>query len=169
MSKFVLLLNNNYEPLSFINERRAIKLLLNMKVDVLSSWNGSISYPSGQFKLPATIRLNKLIKKINFDVNFNKKAIILRDKSCCQYCGKAVGKRTLSLDHILPVSRGGKNIYTNVVVCCFTCNNFKGNRTPEECNLKLLKTPIKPKISFVDYYKENVNGVWHTDWDTYLY
>jgi 5-methylcytosine-specific restriction endonuclease McrA len=79
------------------------------------------------------------------DVKFSRKNIYLRDKSRCQYCGKRFRTEELNLDHVVPVSRGGKSTWENVVCSCIRCNIRKGNRTPDEAALTLISKPAKPK------------------------
>jgi len=80
-------------------------------------------------------------------VPYSNKNVFLRDKNICQYCGKKDKKMTI--DHVLPKSRGGTTCYSNVVTSCYSCNNKKRNRTPDEANLTLLKAPRQP--SFIDF------------------
>lgn len=79
-------------------------------------------------------------------LSFSKKLLIIRDENTCQYCGKKLSKNTRSIDHVIPKSRGGKTVWTNVVLCCKKCNMKKGGRTPEEAGMKLLKKPKVPTI-----------------------
>jgi TatA/E family protein of Tat protein translocase len=72
---------------------------------------------------------------------FRAKNILLRDHSCCQYCGKQFAPSELTLDHIVPRSRGGESSWDNLVACCKRCNHKKGNRTPEESKMELLRRP----------------------------
>ena len=169
MSNLILLINNNYEPLNFITEKRALKLLFKDKVDVLSNWNNFINFSGGKFKIPSVLKLKKYIKKYNHNPMYSKYTLLIRDKNMCQYCGKTVSGRNVTLDHVIPISRGGKSNYTNVVVSCFKCNNNKGNKTPEEANMTLLKKPEKPNFTFLDYFESKLNGCWHEDWKDYLY
>jgi len=168
MSKFVLLINFNYEPLNFITEKRALKLYFKNKVDVISNWQQGITYSGGEFKIPSILKLKKYIKRYIHNPIYSKYNLVLRDKSICQYCNKLITGKNLTLDHIIPISRGGKSNYTNVVVSCFNCNNNKGNRTPEESNMPLLKKPEKPNFSFIDYFEDKLNGCWHEDWKDYI-
>lgn len=169
MSKPILLINFNYEPLNFITEKRAIKLFFKDKVEVLSYWDHAISHSGGELKIPSVLRLKKFIKKFIHNPCYSKHSIIIRDKGLCQYCGKTVSGRNLTLDHVIPISRGGSSNYNNVVLSCFKCNNTKNNKTPEEANMPLLKKPEKPNFSFVDYFQDKLNNYWHEDWNIYLY
>lgn len=72
------------------------------------------------------------------------KVLFRRDQNLCMYCGKTFQDRDLSCDHILPTSRGGRNVWGNVVAACKRCNHFKQNRTPEEAGMELLALPFEP-------------------------
>ena len=80
------------------------------------------------------------------EVSFSRKLIEIRDKGKCQYCGKKLSKSEKTIDHVIPKSRGGENSWENVVLCCKKCNKKKGDKTPEEANMKLLNKPKKPKL-----------------------
>lgn len=72
------------------------------------------------------------------------RVLFRRDQNMCMYCGKYYEDRELSRDHVLPSSRGGRDIWTNVVAACKRCNHFKQNRTPEEARMELLALPFEP-------------------------
>ena len=99
------------------------------------------------FALPAVIRLAVFIRKPFLDrVAFNKKNILRRDGYTCQYCSRR-GER-LTVDHIVPRSRGGETSWTNVVAACLRCNLKKGNRLPDEVGMRLSREPVHPKFVF---------------------
>jgi 5-methylcytosine-specific restriction endonuclease McrA len=81
------------------------------------------------------------------DVKFNRRNIFARDGNHCQYCGRKFPTAELSLDHVIPRSRGGKTTWTNVVCCCLSCNVKKGGRAPSQAGLKLQNKPVKPRRS----------------------
>jgi len=143
----VLVLNNSFEPLQFTNARRAICLLLSGKAESVEASPRVIRSPSVVLSLPAVIRLAVYIRKPFLDrVAFNKKNILRRDSYTCQYCTRR-GER-LTVDHIVPRSRGGETAWTNVVAACLRCNLKKGNRLPEEVGMRLLREPVHPKFLF---------------------
>jgi 5-methylcytosine-specific restriction endonuclease McrA len=80
-------------------------------------------------------------------IRFNRRNIFARDTNRCQYCGKKFPTSELSLDHVIPRSRGGETNWENVVCSCVKCNVRKGGRTPQEANMHLIKQPVKPKRS----------------------
>jgi 5-methylcytosine-specific restriction endonuclease McrA len=121
----VLVLNATYEPLHFTNARRAVTLLLAGKAEPVEASPRVVRSPSRVFALPAVIRLAVFIRKPFLDrVAFNKKNILRRDGYTCQYCSRR-GER-LTVDHIVPRSRGGDTSWTNVVAACLRCNLKKG-------------------------------------------
>ena len=143
----VLVLNYTYEPLHFTNARRAVTLLLAGKAEPVEASPRVIRSPSRAFALPAVIRLAVFIRKPFLDrVAFNKKNILRRDGYTCQYCSRR-GER-LTVDHIVPRSRGGDTSWTNVVAACLRCNLHKGNRSPEEARLRLIREPSHPQFLF---------------------
>jgi 5-methylcytosine-specific restriction endonuclease McrA len=98
-----------------------------------------------EIKLPLVLRLIKVIRLIYKNrVPYTKKNIIIRDNYECCYCGS---HRNLTIDHVIPESRGGKTNFENCVAACFPCNNKKNNRTPREANMFMRKTPHAPTIS----------------------
>ena len=147
----VLVLNNTFEPLQFTNARRAISLLLSGKAEPVEASPRVIRSPSLVLTLPAVIRLAVYIRKPFLDrVAFNKKNILRRDSYTCQYCTRR-GER-LTVDHIVPRSRGGETAWTNVVAACLRCNLKKGNRLPEEVGMRLLREPVHPKYLFSTHH-----------------
>ena len=117
----VLVLNFTYEPLHFTNAKRAITLLLSGKADIVETSPRVIRSPSRTFHLPAVIRLAAYIRKPLLErVAFNKKNILRRDGYTCQYCRRRGEK--LTVDHVMPRSRGGQTTWVNVVAACLKCN-----------------------------------------------
>src|SRR2546430_7688977 len=93
------------------------------------------------FRIPSVIRLREF-RRIPFQTRaLSRKNIIMRDRSTCQFCGRVLPAAELTLDHVVPRSRGGRTDWDNLVACCHPCNNRKGDRLPEEAGLKLLRPP----------------------------
>jgi hypothetical protein len=168
MSKKTLLLNASYEVLSFISERKVFKLLCKEdKVEVISNWQDIIKWGKDTIKHPSILRLKNHIKRNFFNCHFSRKALIKRDKSYCQYCQKKLSACQLTIDHVLPKSKGGITSFTNCVVCCHECNGKKADRTPEQAGMVLLKKPTHP--SFNCYTNiEDSQEYWNDDWDDFL-
>jgi len=164
-NKNTLLLNNNYEFLTFISEVRAMKLLLANKAEIISAWNSPIPSVNRKLENPSVLRLKYYIKKFFGPVSFTRTNLFRRDKYICQYCLCQLSPTTATIDHIIPRIRGGKTNYSNTVCACFECNSYKADRTPEEAGLKLKTKPYTPK-GFILY--KSPNQTWHNDWDQFL-
>jgi hypothetical protein len=136
-----LLLDKSYQPVSFIGLRKVVKHLANNKVDVESSWD---YYLYGETKYPAILVLKNYTRRKFATSTFSFSKVFKRDQYICQYSGKSYPKNLLNIDHILPVSRGGKSNWENCVTCFWEINSAKGNKTPEEAGLKLIRKPTAP-------------------------
>ena len=140
----VLLLNITYEPLKVINWKKAITLFMLGKVEVLEEYSREIHSVSFAIKLPAVVRLLRMVKRPKSPVKFSRQNIYARDKYRCQYCGSKFPSEELNYDHVIPKSRGGKTEWTNIVTCCIQCNRKKGGRTPKEARMKIIRKPSRP-------------------------
>lgn len=142
-----LLLNATYEPLKIVHWQKAITLLCQGKVEVISVYDREVHSVSITFKLPSVIRLLRYIRiKKRFDyVPFSRANIYARDNHICQYCGDPFPTGDLTFDHVLPVAQGGRKDWENIVTACITCNRKKGGRTPEEAGLHLVRLPRRPE------------------------
>ncbi len=98
-------------------------------------------------QVPRVIRLLRYDRLPNRSIRLNRHTIFARDEHRCQYCGRRFPTAELSLDHVLPRSRGGETTWENVVCCCVDCNVRKGGRTPQEAHMKLVARPVRPKRS----------------------
>ncbi len=146
-----LLLNATYEPLRVVHWHKAVTLLWRDKVEVLEVYDRYIHGASHSIPLPSVIRLNSMIRLRDRHraVKFSRVNIFTRDGYCCQYCAKAFKPAELTFDHILPISRGGRKTWENIVAACWRCNNRKSGRTPREAGMRLLKKPERPRWSHI--------------------
>lgn len=167
MSKKSLLLTAGYEVLSFVNERKTLKLLYKDKVEVISSWDDVISWGKETVKYPAILRLKNSIKRHYYNSNFSRKALVKRDKSICQFCQRKLSASQITIDHVIPRAHGGITSFTNCVVCCQNCNSIKADRTPEQANMVLLKKPTQPTFSS-SLYVVDPQQYWHPEWDNFI-
>lgn len=158
-----LLLNGNYQALQFVTDRKAILYLLKNKVEVLSEWN-EICFD--KTKYPAVLRLNYHVKKPPRKASYSRFAVFRRDNYTCQYCGKCLRGKNITVDHIVPKVRGGKNTFLNCVTSCYPCNNGKRDKTLEQAGLKLLREPFAPTVAELTGF-DNANN-WHESWEFYL-
>ena len=141
-----LLLNATYEPLKVIHWKRAITLLFQGKVEVLEVYNREIHGVSISFRLPSVLRLLKCVRaKDIHKVKFSRANIFARDSYRCQYCGDRFDIKELTFDHVIPVARGGKKSWENIVTACWRCNNKKSGGTPVESGMQLIKQAVEPK------------------------
>ena len=137
----VLVLNASYEPINVCAARRALVLVLK-GVAMTEEENGHFLHSARvAMRLPSVIRLLEYRRIPHQSRALSRKNILLRDRNTCQYCGVVLNSGELTLDHVQPRSRGGLSTWENLVACCYTCNNRKGDRTPEEAGLKLLRRP----------------------------
>lgn len=142
-----LLLNATYEPLRILHWQRAVTLLWREKVEVLEVHERQIHGVSSSISLPSVMRLHCIIRLRDRHgaLKFSRVNIFTRDGYCCQYCAKAFRSTELTFDHILPISRGGRKTWENIVTACWRCNNRKSGRTPNEAGMRLLKKPVRPR------------------------
>ena len=142
MNGSVLVLNQNYEPLNVCNVRRALVLVIDGKAEVLEEHNATVSSPSRIFVAPCVIRLVYMIRRPRPRVKLTRREVFIRDNYTCQYCGRQAGD--LTLDHIVPRSRGGAHTWENLVSACKTCNHRKGGKSLGEARMALKQPPIEP-------------------------
>jgi 5-methylcytosine-specific restriction endonuclease McrA len=173
LSTSVLVLNRFYMAVHVINVRRALCLLFRELAEVIHLEEGQyanydfeswleVSQLRASFKKPhqdwiksvnCEIQVPRVIRLLTYDrvpkqtLRFNRRNLFARDGNICQYCGKNFPTSELSLDHVVPRSRGGDTSWENVVCACVACNVKKGGRTPHEAHLKLIRPPVKPKRS----------------------
>lgn len=164
MSK-VLLLNSSYEPLHICSWKRAIILLIKGKA-VQVEYHGK--FLGGGFQLPLVIRLLYYVKIPHKDIPLTRRNIMHRDNYTCQYCGR---HSDLTIDHVIPRSRGGKDTWDNVVIACLRCNVSKGSKSLSEANMALKRKPCSP-FNFVHFELSKQRQSSHKEyeqWRKYLY
>ena len=153
----VLVLNADYSPLNITSLQRGFVLVDKGKAEIIKKGEKDIVTTIGNFVRPVIIRLLNFIRYRPKNIKVNRRRIFKRDKSMCQYCGS---KKHLTIDHVMPRSRGGGNTWTNLVACCSGCNVYKGNRTPKEAGMKLLNKPYEPSI-FSSVFYEEAEDIWN--------
>ncbi len=146
MEKRVLVLNLDHSPVAVVTAQKAMVLLMMEKANCLSIYDLlEIRTVSRSFEYPAVIRLNQY-KNIPYrGVLLNRANLFRRDSGACQYCGS---KRHLTVDHVIPRSKGGKTNWSNLVTACHRCNVQKGDKSPEQAGLVLRSHPFKPSLTF---------------------
>ncbi len=162
----VLVLNSNYQPLNITNVRRAISLLCLGKAETVST--NSKQYRSERMALtmPTVVRLSHFVRRPLPQLHVTRKSVFARDAHTCQYCGAQ--RVALTLDHVIPRDQGGHTDWDNLVCCCTKCNSQKGNRTPHEAGMILLRKPRRPKfIPYISYTKF-LAALRNPHWQQYL-
>jgi len=161
----VLILNQNYEPMSVCNAKKAIILLYLGKAELVEASDGKIIRSvSFSMPLPSIVRLGVYIHVPYKKIILSRKNILRRDGHRCVYCGRS--DVHLTVDHIIPKARKGEDTWENLVTACVDCNNKKGDRTPEEAHLKLLRKPMRPNhVTFIRHFVGNIDD----RWKPYLY
>jgi 5-methylcytosine-specific restriction endonuclease McrA len=164
LNQSVLVLNQNYEPISICSAKKAVILIFLNKASTVENYNSAIRSVSVEIPYPSVIRLNRFVKKPFQKVSLNRKNIIKRDKHTCQYCGK--NHQPMTIDHVIPKSLGGGESWENLVCACIRCNGKKGSRTPDQAGMKLVRSPKKPTHLF---YLQYLVGSSHNSWNDYLF
>ena len=141
-----LLLNASFQPLQVISWQKALQLFFSGKVEIVETSDQVVRSVSITIKMPLVIRLIKFVPQRNRKnvVSFNRNNLFLRDGYACQYCLAKVPIGQLTMDHVIPVVKGGKKSWENIVTACRFCNLKKGGRTPEEAGMKLKNRPKQP-------------------------
>lgn len=143
----VVLLNGDFQPLGLISLKKAFKLISKGKVEVIKAAEKVISTVSKTFLVPLVLRLIKMVRMIyGKKVPFSKRNLTVLYDYTCAYCG-IKSKSGLTVDHIIPKSRGGKTSFDNTVPACIACNNKKDNKTPSEAKMTLRYKVVVPTIN----------------------
>ena len=162
----VLVLNQNYEPLNVCNSRRAIVMVFNGKAEVIELNGHYITTTTESFHCPSVIRLANLIKRPRPKLKLSRKEVFSRDRYTCQYCGSAT--KELTLDHVVPKSKGGGHSWDNLVSACKSCNHRKGGKSPSEARMRLLSLPREPKVSPHYVFLQKLHHSPHEEWKKFL-
>ncbi len=188
----VLVLNRHYLAIRIITARRAFVLLVKEQAEVIAvedshfanydfpTWVDLSTYMQEteinahewvqtskmELPVPKIIRLYRYNKLPRKQVQLNRRNIFARDRNRCQYCGSRLSHGHLSIDHVTPRSQGGVNSWENLVCSCHPCNTRKGGRTPKQANMKLVRSPRRPKWNAIVHTKIQRDRFKH--WKTFL-
>jgi 5-methylcytosine-specific restriction endonuclease McrA len=156
----VLVLNASYEPLNVCSIRRAHVLVWKGKAEVLEKLDRPLHSASATFPWPHVIRLTAYVRvPRTVQRRISRRALFARDGWRCVYCGTSGGRMTL--DHVIPRSRGGESVWENVVTSCGPCNLRKADRLPEEAEMQLAHPPRPPApVLFIKLATPRVPVVW---------
>jgi hypothetical protein len=152
----VLVLNSDYTPINVTTVFKGFNLVNKGKAEILKASDQPILAGVKSFVRPLIIRLFNYVKFRFHKLKINRHRIFRRDEYQCVYCGN---KRNLTVDHVIPKSRGGQNTWLNLVTCCSHCNRTKDNKTPEEAGMKLLRKPYEPSM-FSEIINPQIEVVW---------
>jgi 5-methylcytosine-specific restriction endonuclease McrA len=164
----VLVLNASYEPINICAARRAIVLVLK-GLAMPEEENGHFLHAARiTMRVPSVIRLLEYRRIPHQTRALSRKNILLRDRNTCQYCGVLLASGDLTLDHVIPRSRGGSSTWENLVACCHPCNRRKGNHLLLETDMKLLKEP-RPFTLHTSRHIMRMIGRSDNKWRKYLF
>jgi len=167
MVQNVVILNLDYSYLNTVNWQKALKLLVKGKATVLKYTEEVVNTAEKIIKIPAVLKLIKLVRTIyRTRVPFSKKNVLIRDNYKCQYCGSP---NSLTIDHVIPVSKGGASSFENCVAACKKCNGKKGNKLPSEINMFIKRKPTAPTISEFTRLKAMKAGIFELLKDLGIY
>jgi len=164
----VLVLNASYEPINICAARRAIVLVLK-GLAMPEEENGHFLHAARlAMRVPSVIRLLEYRRIPHQTRALSRKNILLRDRNTCQYCGVVLSSSDLTLDHVVPRSRGGSSTWENLVACCHPCNRRKGNHLLGETEMKLMKEP-RPFTLHTSRHIMRMIGRSDIKWRKYLF
>ena len=174
----VLVLSRAFEPIHITTARRALILLskdavravgTDFRLYDLDAWlaleprdEEYVCTPSRRVSLPRVVVVHGLNRVSRREVKFSRRNVYLRDGGECCYCGRHGRQEDMTLDHVMPVSRGGRSTWSNVALACRACNALKDNRTPEEAGMKMLRRPTRP--TWLTFMTLSGRAVAHPSW-----
>jgi 5-methylcytosine-specific restriction endonuclease McrA len=164
----VLVLNASYEPINICAARRAIVLVLKGLAMPEEENSGTLHAARVAMRVPSVIRLLEYRRIPHQTRALSRKNILLRDRNACQYCGVVLSSSDLTLDHVVPRSRGGLSTWENLVACCHPCNRRKGNHLIGETEMRLLKEP-RPFTLHTSRHIMRMIGRSDIKWRKYLF
>jgi 5-methylcytosine-specific restriction endonuclease McrA len=165
----VLVLNASYEPINICGARRALVLVLKGVARTEEEQGTELHSARVRISLPSVIRLLEYRRIPHQTRALSRKNILLRDRNTCQYCGVILPSAELTLDHVIPRSRGGTSTWENLVAACHSCNRRKGNHLLHE--LEHLKLQREPRPFTLHTSRHIMRMIGHSDskWRKYLY
>ena len=163
MKDKVLILNQDFSAIAVCSVHKAFLLVYLDKAEMVSKTDQAfLRTISTTYPVPSVIRLQRYVRVPYYGIALSRHNVMKRDAFQCGYCGST---KNLTLDHLLPRSRGGETVWQNLVTACSRCNSRKGDRTPEEAGLKLKRQPSRPSLlTFLQLHLSASNQ----DWRTYL-
>jgi len=158
-----LVLSSSFLPLQIVSWKRAFVLLFSGRAEQIHvAEDRVIRSPNREHRVPTVIRYRNGGHRFFNRNGMSRDALYIRDGGKCGYCGEHVPKSRMTKDHVIPRCQSGKDIWDNVVLSCFPCNNKKGGRTPKEAEMRLSVAPHAPRIAYL-------RGKYHEHWQPYLF
>jgi 5-methylcytosine-specific restriction endonuclease McrA len=165
----VLVLNASYEPINICGARRALVLVLKGVARTEEEQGQILHAARVRVAMPSVIRLLEYRRIPHQTRALSRKNILLRDRNCCQYCEVVLTAAELTLDHVIPRSRGGLSTWENLVACCHNCNRRKGNQMLHELTDMRLKREPRPFSLHTSRHIMRMIGSADAAWRKYLY
>lgn len=186
----ILVLNRLWQAVNIVGIQRAFSLLLQNNAQVIHTGDGSFQVmdshtwfdysarhiPEEDEAYVQTVRLRLRVPKVLLlrkydrlplqEVRFTRENLFERDRHCCQYCGNSFPEDDLSMDHVIPRTRGGRTSWENIVTACIPCNTRKANRLPHQANMHLIKKPSRPR--WRPFVSSLIDQNYDSDWDHFL-
>jgi 5-methylcytosine-specific restriction endonuclease McrA len=155
----VLVLNADYRAISVCSVQRAVVLVMLQKAELVEARAGmALRSARSKYPCPSIVRLRVYVRVPYKRILLSRKNVMRRDRHTCQYCGR---RDKLTIDHVMPKSRGGKDTWENLATACVDCNNRKGNRTPAEAGMELARTPFRPShVMFIRDFLGSLDDAW---------
>jgi 5-methylcytosine-specific restriction endonuclease McrA len=184
LSMPVLVLNRYLQPVQITTVKRAMVLLYGDAAEAIDEEGGAhdfqawrqlpvrkaddaIPVVAGALRVPRVVHLHRYDRTPRAAVRLTRRNVMFRDAHQCQYCGKRPPLRELNIDHVIPRSRGGGDSWENLVTACRLCNLRKGWKTPDEANMRLARTPFRPKWTMTSQLL--LGAGWHfKEWEPFV-
>ena len=164
----VLVLNASYEAIHVCDVRRALKMVVKGVALPEEESDVVLRAATISMRVPHVIRLREYVRIPHRPIKFSRRNVLVRDQHACQYCGRAFSPNDLTLDHVVPRSRGGGTEWENVVAACKRCNHRKGDHTPPEATMFPRRRPRTPTITYFMQLTRFATAH-HESWRKYLF
>lgn len=162
----VLVLNASNEPLNVVSTRRAVVLLLKDKARLVEAAEAVVRSERMSLPTPLVIRLVAYVRiPHHWRLPVSRRGVLARDLYTCQYCGRQPGRKSLTIDHVVPRAQNGPKSWENLVTACMPCNRRKGGRRPEEAGMRLPVQPFTPRFIAVAFVTSTSQ---HASWEKYF-
>ena len=162
----VLKLDSSYRPVQVISWQKAFSMIFSGRASIVEVRDGEyIRSAYKTFEVPCVIAAKRYVNRSTITLKCNRKNVFWRDEYICQYCNTEFDEASLTLDHVTPKSKGGPKAWENIVTCCHTCNQKKGDRLPHESGMKPIKLPKSPGGWILQLLRKNKI---HNKWLPYL-